>query len=90
MEKLSLGALAQYFSDNGPHYELAGTISDLSRAEGDEYCPFCLGTHGQKSLMTPVEIPPEVYSAASDYYKCKRCKTIFGRDEQQLWLVTEI
>ena len=40
--------------------------------------------------MIPVEIPAEVTAWPSDYYKCNRCKTIFGRDEQQMWLVTEI
>ena len=29
MENLTLGGLAQYFSDNGPHFELAGSISDM-------------------------------------------------------------
>ena len=90
MENLTLAALAQFFADGGPHFILAGSISGIPRPEGDEYCPFCLGSEGRKVMMIPVELPPEVHTPAKDYFKCNHCKTIYGRNEQGLWLVTEV
>ena len=57
MEILALAKLAQQFATGGPHFDLAATISDIPRKIGVEYCPFCLGRHGIKSIMFAVEVP---------------------------------
>lgn len=46
MENLTLAALAQHFAHGGPHFMVAGSISEIPRPEADEYCPFFLGTEG--------------------------------------------
>lgn len=89
MQYLTLGALAQYFADDGPHHDLAGTISLIPRSLGDEYCPFCLGTDGRQSVMVAVEVPIGNRDI-DDYYKCRTCSTIFQKNLQQFWSVTEL
>ena len=89
MEKRTLGALAQYFAKEGRHFDLAGTISLIPRTLGDEYCPFCLGNDGRKSMMFAVEVPMG-NSDIDDFYKCRTCTTIFQKNLQQLWSVTEL
>ncbi|MDP1701372.1 MAG: hypothetical protein Q8L53_10525 [Aestuariivirga sp.] len=83
-DKMPLNALAQYFANEGKHQELASMILKLPRREGDEYCPFCLGRNGQKSIMKPIP-PPAKNDDDEDFWKCGVCGTRFAETENKLW-----